>query len=201
MEPKDIYRSALQKALRDFRDKDPVLMGENSGAKYNGQEFLLKFLNEEYLVGHPEGDVRSIEKHEPPLEIGILLLHYLTGCKSIPLSTKLISFRELPSGFSYEKAFYREAVEPLLREFSESPSRFEEAAKGLGGEKVDLGDMAYSICVLPRIPLVFVLWRGDEEIPGSANILFDISSSSHLPTEDLGVLGEITTRRLIDLAK
>ena len=50
---------------------------------------------------------------------------------------------------------------------------------------------------LKGVPLTVIFW-GAEEYPASANILYDHSASNYLPTEDLAVLGEITTSRLIE---
>jgi len=38
------------------------------------------------------------------------------------------------------------------------------------------------------VPITFVLWRGDEEIPPSGNVLFDASIPSYLPVEDIAVV-------------
>ena len=73
-----------------------------------------------------------------------------------------------------------------------------EAAKLLNGFEVKYKDASMEIPALPKIPLTYIIWGGDDEIQASANILFDSSASQYLPTEDLAVLGELTTLRLRD---
>ncbi len=198
MELKDTYSSAVEKALKRFQGKDPVVMSRNSGAVYEAKEFSLRFLNENYLISYPEGDIIYYGEREASPEIQILLLHYLSGSKDIPPSGKLISFRELPGGVSYEKAFYDRAVVPIIREFEDRIEMFVLSSERLGGKRLGIGDFAYAIPVLPRIPLTYVLNLGDDEIPSAANLFFDSSSSHHLPTEGLAALGELTTERLIE---
>ena len=41
-----------------------------------------------------------------------------------------------------------------------------------------------------------ILYRGDDEFPAKANILFDDAAEHYLPTEDLAVLGEILAENL-----
>jgi hypothetical protein len=42
---------------------------------------------------------------------------------------------------------------------------------------------------------VYIVWKADE-FSATASVLFDQSASEYLPTEDLAVLGELTTARL-----
>jgi hypothetical protein len=70
-----------------------------------------------------------------------------------------------------------------------------EAAKLLNGIKREYGDSSVEIPALPRIPLLYILWKNDE-FPASSSTLFDASASYYLPTEDLAVLAELTTVRL-----
>jgi hypothetical protein len=47
------------------------------------------------------------------------------------------------------------------------------------------------------VPLTLVLWRGDEEVAPNGNILFDANISDYLSTEDVAVLSETITWRLV----
>jgi hypothetical protein len=194
--------SGYEKALKQFHASDPFKMSISSKSRYNkeAKKFVVRFLKVDYQVSYPGGKVLFLdnEDQEPEIEIKILLLHYLTGCRDILLSGDLISFKGLPSSVAYHEAFLKRAINPVSKVFSTNPDGIKKAIESLGGREIGYGDISFSIPVLPKIPLTYVLWLSDEELPGSANILFDSSASSHLPTEDLAVLGEITTSRLIN---
>ena len=62
------------------------------------------------------------------------------------------------------------------------------------------GDASFILPAMPRIPLQYILWEGDDEFPPSVQLLFDSSVDRYLPLEDIVVLGQITTGRLISLS-
>ena len=70
----------------------------------------------------------------------------------------------------------------------------------LGGAELVLGDASIEIPALKGIPLTYILW-GKEDFLASANVLYDSSASNYLPMEDLAILGELSTLRLIEASK
>jgi len=128
-----------------------------------------------------------------------LLCHFSLANPLAPTG-RLVKYKDLPGGYAYEGAFFKRAIEPIAEVFGEKPKNLVEAADLLGGTKLTLGDAAVEIPALKGIPLTYILW-GKEDFPASANILYDASASSYLPTEDLAVLGELTTLRLIEATK
>lgn len=126
---------------------------------------------------HPDGSA-------VPLYQAIIALHYLVTADGTPLQGEWISYRHLPGGDIYIDPFRRRALTPFLNAFAQQPDRFREAAKALGGCRAAMGGESAVISVMPRVPLCFVLWPGDDEIPAAANILFDAQAASYLPTED-----------------
>ncbi len=170
--------SGYIKAQTKFQGNEPLKMGVLSGVEYDRrtQKFRVRFLNDDYTVSYPDAQVYDFADVEPEIELKILLLHYLASSKDIPLAKELIPFNGLPSGVAYNQAFLNRVVYPISKFFSSNPRGFKKAAKILGGQKVDYGDLAFSIPVFPRIPLIYVLWLADEKLPGSANVLFDSSA-------------------------
>jgi hypothetical protein len=59
------------------------------------------------------------------------------------------------------------------------------------------GDASFSFRPLPRLALACVLWLGDDEVPGSAKVLFDAAAGHYLPTEDLAGDGGMLAGRLL----
>jgi hypothetical protein len=137
------------------------------------------------------GDVANIEFEA----LQVLLSHY-SRAEPVEIAGKLVRFADLPGGHAYEKAFLQRAVQPIAEAFGDDPEKLVETAKRLNGVALGYGDFSVEIPALPRIPLVIIVWRASE-FPASANIFYDESASSYLPTEDLAVLGELTTTRLL----
>jgi len=123
-----------------------------------------------------------------------LLSHY---AKNDPIERvrKLIKFRDLPGGYAYDAAFTRRAAHPIAEMFRVKPKRLVKVAEPLNGIEAKYGDLSVEIPALPKVPLVYILWKSNE-FPASSNILLDVSASHYLPTEDIAALGEITTARL-----
>jgi hypothetical protein len=128
-----------------------------------------------------------------------LLCHFSLANPLAPTG-RLVKYKDLPGGYAYEGAFIKRAIEPIAEVFGEKPKNLLEAADLLGGTKLTLGDASVEIPALKGIPLTYILW-GKEDFPASTNILYDSSASSYLPTEDLAVLGELSTLRLIEASK
>jgi len=124
-----------------------------------------------------------------------ILLSHFSKSEPIEKTGRLINFRDLPGGYAYDTAFVCRAVQPLSETFGEEPEKLIRAGKALDGNTKSFGEVSIEIPSLPLIPLVYILWAKGE-FPASANVLFNESASHFLPTEDLAVLAEITTKRL-----
>ncbi|GAI27680.1 unnamed protein product, partial [marine sediment metagenome] len=74
-------------------------------------------------------------------------------------------------------------------------------AEKLGSHKADYGDVAVTINAFNYVPITLVLWRGDEEFNPEGNILFDSTISDYLPTEDINILCETISWKLVKYLK
>ncbi len=175
-----------------------------SGAKYINSEkaIILEYLNRSYRITLPDIEISLRDGEEAvPLRDKILILHYFTQAKGTPSSNKKIAYKELPEGASYFPIFARRAIKPIVDYFGCEPERLLDAAGALGGHKADWGDVAVTIDAFGRVPITFVLWRGDEEFPPQGNIIFDSTVSDYLSTEDINVLCEAIAWRLVKLLR
>jgi hypothetical protein len=162
----------------------------------------LDYLNQTYLIKYPEADVTLRDTDEDVTLVDkILLLHYVTYAGGTPLSGQLISFKELPEGTGYFPAFYKRAIKPLVTFFGDEPERLPAMAELVGGQRVDFGDISVTINALSMVPLTLVLWKGDAEFSAEATIMFDRTITDHLPTEDIIILCQNTSWRLVKLLK
>jgi hypothetical protein len=100
----------------------------------------------------------------------------------------------------YAGVFARRVTEPLIKKFGKSAKEFKEIGIRSGGNPMDVGDASFTLNALPMIPLQYVLWEGDDEFPPSLQLLFDASVDHYLSLEDIVVLGQMSTARLIHRA-
>jgi len=180
---------AIRKAREEFGRRDPEAMAFNARVSFARGEFEIPFLGEAYLVRHPQGEVRCVpQEQEVPLPLQIILLHYLAQATPAAPEGRLVSFKELPGGNIYVGPFTNRTIRPLLKYFGAQPEKLLAAGAKLGGKSAGVGEFSVTVPALPKIPVTFVIWPGDEEFPPSGNILFDSSAPKHLPAEDYVVL-------------
>lgn len=170
-----------------------------SGARYLGpHEIVINYLNHPYHIMIRECRILLEDNGtEAPLRDKILMLHYFTGAKGTPTTGKSIAYKQLPGGISYFPAFSQRAIGPLVKNFGKSPELLRKAAAKLGGCDSAYGDLSVTINAFDRVPVTFVLWRGDEELSPNGNILFDANISDYLSTEDVTVLSETIIWKLV----
>ena len=70
-----------------------------------------------------------------------------------------------------------------------------------GAVSVAFAHRAWILLPLPRVPVYLLFWDGDDEIPASANLLFDTSVPAYLETEQMAMLGELVTDRIVSCAR
>lgn len=197
------YGPALEKALADWKTRDPQETAWKAGADYDTATGLvsLTLTGEAYTISHPDGEVRLVgSDREVPITTRILLLHYLLTADGAPPAGRWVAFRELPDAMVYDPAFQGRASHRIRARFGTDLDAFHRAAKALGGDRLTFGDTSYLFRALPRVWLAVIVYKGDEEFSPSANVLFDAAAANYLPTEDLAVLGGYLASRLVQAA-
>lgn len=197
------YGPALEKALEEWKTREPQETAWKAGADYDTASGLvsLTLTGEKYTIRHPDGEVRLVGSDgEVPITTRILLLHYLLTADGAPPAGRWVSFRELPDAMVYDPAFQGRASHRIRARFGTDIDAFHRAAQALGGDRLTFGDASYLFRALPRVWLAVIVYKGDEEFSPSANVLFDAAAANYLPTEDLAVLGGYLASRLIHAA-
>ena len=198
------YQQAFDLACVSIREKDLKERAEKAGAGYekdqDGENVLVRFFSEPYTIRFPQIEFYSPGKKTVSLVIRALLLHYLLKADGCPLTGEWVAYKDIPGGLLYAGVFARRVTEPLVKKFGRSGKLFSEVGLKLGGKPGEVGDASFNLSAFSRIPIQYVLWEGDDEFPPSVQLLFDSSVDHYLPLEDIVVLGQITTGRLIGLS-
>lgn len=202
-DPKN-YRIALDLSRRNLAAKDPQEMALKSGCPFlqPASAFTVVCLDHPFTVTYPQGVVKYKDTDlEPYFVLQIMLVNYLSRADGTPLSYDYVTYRDLEMGNAYFGAFQKTAIEPLTAAFGPDPEKLLEAAQPFGGVPHSLGSgTGVMLYLLPRVPLLYKVWPGDEEFPAQANILFDRTANHYLHTEDLAAC-DVVTRLLMKQIK
>ncbi|MHA2296609.1 MAG: DUF3786 domain-containing protein [Candidatus Hodarchaeales archaeon] len=185
--------------------RNPEEVAEYGQVEYDKSNrcFHVEMFKERYIV-----DLRSRKVSRQPSThygkpvsvsplVATLVIHYLVHVKNIEVTNDLMTFRQLPRGGNvYYPAFNNRAIEPIVKRFGNNPDDLHHASLRIGGTPLKEGDASIKVSVFPKIPVTVIIWKGEESIPPSANILFDRTAKDQLPVEDLAVIGGLIANRL-----
>ncbi|MFC1902879.1 DUF3786 domain-containing protein [Chloroflexota bacterium] len=197
------FKLACEKLVKLNNMEQQCLKSDAGYQVMNSKKIInLEYLNRLYQIILPNIEILLTNNEEKvPLKDKILILHYLTQAKGTPLSNKLITYKELPDGATYFPTFSKRAIRPIVDHFGKEPHLLVDTAAKLGGKKANYGDVAVTIKAFSRVPITFILWRGDDEFTPEGNILFNSTVSDYLSIEDINVLSEAIAWRLVKLLK
>jgi len=203
------WAASLEKQLREtqeaLRHRNPAEVALWSGAHCEtvaGETRLeIPFWGRPYFVTWPDLVARDESGQHCPAHFAGVILQHLLLADGAPLENNWVSLRNLPHGAFYEQAFQSYSGNLLVRSFRGDVEALRAAARGVGGEQVEMGDAAFRFWAFPRLPLAVVYWSGGGEFPDSAQVLFDSSASHYHHLEILAHLGGMLCERLAEFAK
>lgn len=184
------YMQAFLLASQKIALTDPGKIADAAGVPfYNDGFFKLKYINKEYLIGHTTSEFLHDAFTKPPTTPEkVLMLHYLVHSTSLKNSTGTthISFKEVKGGGAiYYPTFVKRTINPLIKVFGNNPVLLAEAARVLNGRNEKFGSSSVTIDIFPKVPVTYIVWQGDNEIPSNATVLFREDIENHLPGEDI----------------
>jgi hypothetical protein len=110
-------------------------------------------------------------------------LWYLVGSKDIPLSGQLVRSVNLKGGQLFFRGTHVLPLDAIAKKYGGNAEDFYAKGRSLDAEKLRYGDASVRLLPLPRVPVVLILWLGDDEFPARADILFDSTCELHLPLD------------------
>ncbi|MEW6088282.1 MAG: DUF3786 domain-containing protein [bacterium] len=169
-----MFEQELWKKLADI---SPHEMAVNSRAEYNpeNKQIYIKVFNEKFVVDLEKKLIFNPGKEKISPFLPLFLLHYLVCAKDIPVSNILVSPHQLKGGIFFFRGAHELPLPKLAEKYGNDIEGFIEKGKRLGGEKSKFGDASVRLYLLPRIPVVFILWKKDEEFESRVNLILDKS--------------------------
>ena len=164
---------------------------------------VLTMLNTQYEVNLGDRRISVVQDDSSSKSAGFMeqlcILAYLLGAKDIPPAEKLVKAESLPGGQFLFRGPHSLPTGKLAKAFGDDPEGLIRASRQFDVEKCDFGDGSIRVNVLPRVPLTFVIWRGDDEFEARASILFDQTAGTHLALDALLAAVNLTVKKLLEV--
>lgn len=173
-------------------EQDPETVSARTGIPFREGAFLLKMLNREIRITHPEVSFTFADTGaELKANAKILLARLLTGGALAEYSGPMLSYAEMPWGETYLQQFRGRCINRLAFGFANDPESFAKACLKNGGRKVEGTENCYDLPFLPTLTMRLTVWPAEEDFPPSAQILFSGNFPIAFSAEDMAVCGDI----------
>ena len=177
------YKQALEKAWNDISE---LTKEKSLPIKFLFDQYKIKLGNKKVILLSCDSPVKDF--------VTILILHYLTKklkLKDLPAPAgEWISFKEIDGGDFYYPVFKKRAINVIFKKFGSNPDALAVSARRFNAKSSEIGDKGIIIEPFEKIPILITIWKGDDELPGEADILFDRDIPQIFCTEDIVVLTE-----------
>jgi len=165
-------------------------------------QLQFRFLNEDVVVDLKQRCLKRLEKdrwiktEDSLLELVTVL--YLINVNGLyPMDRDIVGVRDLKEAHFFQGP-HALKTEPLIRRYGSDIKGFSRAAQYLEGQPRDMADTAYRLLPFPRVPLYYLLWRGDEEFEPRVTVLLDRSIENVLAADAIwALINRVSTALLV----
>jgi len=208
-EIKEVYNRLFHvdpKLWADLRKAEPRDIMRRAEVRFNESDrtYEVPFLNRRYAVDALHETIRMDGRETPPeidFQIQLVLMTYLARAGEVVPLGKMVTKKELKGGGTFFQGPHKLNTAPLLRRFGEDPPSFADAGRRLQGVVGEYGDASFVLPALPKIPVGFILYRGDDEFPPEMVVTFDASIEAHFQLDVVWALVNVTVEALLAVSQ
>jgi hypothetical protein len=183
-----------------FLKSDHIKTAEKLHLKYDKTQIHIPLFNHPFTINRHTANITSplsYKNNECYIE-KLLILHHLYFHKpDAKNSQNMVPFRNIRECADFEIAYQKTTITPFTTYFNKKPQLLKKQAIAIGGQINSHGDVSFTINAFPLIPLQFIFWDSDEELPANTNILFDKNIAQFIHPESIPVLANFGTKLLM----
>lgn len=196
-------KEALRLAWDEASGRDPGQLARDAGASMDPDGTIrLRLMDRGCAVDIParaivyEDDGSPLRAH-----VRVLVLHYLLGSSRSGATGEMVTFREFPGGALYYPAYRKRTLDIIVSKFGRDLEPLRRAGERIGAVRLERAAVAFRTRFFPKLDVDLLMWAGDDEVPSSANLLFDSGAIKTLSTEDVTVVAGLLCSRVVALSK
>lgn len=186
--------SGVKKAWDLIQGREPSNVCRDSGAAYDpdGGCYVILSLGHEFRLCPAGRTVTGLtvegqalcDSHR--LYFDHAVIWHLAASRGVGRTGRLVKPTSIKGGHHFfTRGTHKLPLEDLARRYGSSADEFINRGQALGGSVADYADAAVELYPAPGVPVVMVLWLGDDEFPPRADLLFDSSAEYQLPLDVL----------------
>ncbi len=180
--------SSVDKILfEDLARENPEDICRRALCGYDNEKKCYKIFawGDEYIIYPEEYKIDLISNNpEPPHKyFNVFIINYLLQSKDIKTYNEWISENDIPGGINFFSGPHEIPAYLITEKFGDDVDRFKKQCENLDGILLDMADAAYIFRITPRIKVAVLYWRGDEDFPAEAKLLYDKSITKQLASD------------------
>ncbi len=137
-----------------------------------------KIYPEEYKIDLVSNNPESHHKY-----FTVFIINYLLQSRDIRIYNEWISEKDIPGGINFFSGPHEIPTNQITERFGDDVDSFKNQCEKLDGTPLDMGDAAYIFIITPRIKVAVLYWRGDEDFPAEAKVLYDKSITEQIASD------------------
>lgn len=177
-----------EKAWEILSKLDPKATENRTGATFNADNstYELKCLGQDIHISLKDREIKGTSTFGKFLinDLGeysrLSVLSYLVNAKDLPLTGELVRPSDLPGGDIFVRGTHVLPLDGIAESFGHDQEEFINIGKELGASGLGYGDISLGFFPFPRVPIVLIVWAGDDEFPAKVSLLCDSTCTSHL---------------------
>lgn len=187
------YKKAFSQSRERLRALKPEEVVGLSLCNYDEQRscFGFRSFGCDIQISYPDGLIMLVGNDNLlTVDWALILINYLSSAKLVPIANEWVSYRDLPQGNVFYPHIRSHVLEELGRFYSNCDKGIlTEALRSLGFvlNKTN-ADLDAEGSFAPRVPIRMRFWEGEDEIPGSCQVLLDQTTSDQMHIEDIAAL-------------
>lgn len=192
------YGIIIRENLKQLYQESPGDTDRRLGAEKHGDAYTFPAFGGGCRIT-PEEIFLDDEPLNWPLGV-IISLYALKATTESRIIDPLRAFKEFPDSMPYAGAFvtHTESVlVPYVEKIENAKDRIIEYM-GCGEPFVSTsGDFSFIVSPLPKIALVYIFYRADDDFPASVTCLYSNNANHFIPTDGLADIGEYASKKMI----
>lgn len=169
---------------QELAEQDPGDVCRRLSCKYDDEKksYTLTVWGDKYSIYPHRNMIERITGNyaNPHSFFYLFIVYYIARSKEIQAGNEWISEKDIPGGATFFRGPHAIPGHLISEQFGNNIDAFRKRCEQLQGIPVDMADAAYRFTITSQIPVLVLYWKGDDDFPPEAKILYDRTITEHL---------------------